>query len=278
MKHKPWFDKGFSKLLHQRKLAKLELLRDPSQINGDNMYNVRREAIRYFRNKKREYLKDKINELATNSKNKNIRDLYRGIPEFKRGDQPRNNLVKVENGDLLAESHNILNRWKNYFSQLLHVHSVNDVRQIELHTAEPLVPDISFLEDEAAIVKLKKYKSPASNQIPAELIQAEGKTLLSQIHKLIHIVFNKEELPDQWKEYTILQFIRRGIKLIVVIIIGYHCYQLHTKFYRISSSQSWVGASCCACILTKGLNHLCLQLYLIVFLLYTCYTTCFGYI
>jgi hypothetical protein len=39
----------------------------------------RREVSRHFRNKKREYLKDKINELATNNKNKNIIDLYRGI-------------------------------------------------------------------------------------------------------------------------------------------------------------------------------------------------------
>jgi hypothetical protein len=60
--------------------------------------------------KKRKYLKDKINELATDSKNKNIRGLYRGINEFKRGYQPRSNLVKDENGDLLADSHNILNR------------------------------------------------------------------------------------------------------------------------------------------------------------------------
>jgi hypothetical protein len=43
------------------------------------MNNVRRKASRYFRNKKKEYLKGKINELAKNSKNKNIRDLYRGI-------------------------------------------------------------------------------------------------------------------------------------------------------------------------------------------------------
>jgi hypothetical protein len=53
----------------------LQWLLDPSEINGDNLNNVRREA----RNKKREYLKDKINDPATNSKNKNIRDLYRGI-------------------------------------------------------------------------------------------------------------------------------------------------------------------------------------------------------
>jgi chemotaxis methyl-accepting protein methylase len=51
---------------------------------GDNLNNLRREASRHFRNKKRQYMKDRINELATNSKNKNISDLYRGINEFKR--------------------------------------------------------------------------------------------------------------------------------------------------------------------------------------------------
>jgi hypothetical protein len=84
-KHKPWFDEGYSKLLDQRKQAKLQWLQDP-----------RHEANRHFRNKKREYLKDKINELATNIKNKNIRDLYRGINGLKRGYQPQNNLVKME--------------------------------------------------------------------------------------------------------------------------------------------------------------------------------------
>jgi hypothetical protein len=82
-KHKPWFDKGCSKLLAQKKQAKLQWLRDPSEVNGYNLNNVRSEANRHFRNKKREYLKDKINELASNSKKKNIRDLYRGINESK---------------------------------------------------------------------------------------------------------------------------------------------------------------------------------------------------
>jgi hypothetical protein len=38
--------------------------------------------------------------------------------------------VEDENFDMLAESHNILNRWKNYYSQVLIVYTVNDVRQI----------------------------------------------------------------------------------------------------------------------------------------------------
>jgi hypothetical protein len=49
------------KILDQRKQAKLQWLHYPSEINGDNLNNVRREVSRYFRNKKREYPKDKIN-------------------------------------------------------------------------------------------------------------------------------------------------------------------------------------------------------------------------
>jgi hypothetical protein len=65
-KHKPWFDEGCSTLLDQRKQTKFQCLQDLSEINEDN-------------------LKDKINELATNNKNKKIRDLFRGINEFERG-------------------------------------------------------------------------------------------------------------------------------------------------------------------------------------------------
>jgi hypothetical protein len=108
--------------------------------------------------------------------------------------------VKDENGDLLADCHSILNRWKIYFSRLLNVHNVSDVRQIEVYEAEPIVPGASHLEVEIAVAKLKKYKSLRSDQIPAELIQAGGEMLLSAIHKLINSVWNKVELPDQWKE------------------------------------------------------------------------------
>jgi hypothetical protein len=101
-----------------------------------------------------------------------------------------------ENGDLLVDSYNILNRWKNYFSQLFNVHNV---RQIDVHSAEPLVPGPSRFEVEIAIAKLKKYKLQCSDQILAEPIQAGGKILLSVFHKLINSIWNKEDLPDQWK-------------------------------------------------------------------------------
>jgi len=57
---------------------------------------------------------------------------------------------------LVAEFHSNLARWRNYFSQLLNirVHGVNDVRQTEIHTAEPLVPGPSASDVDMAIEKI----------------------------------------------------------------------------------------------------------------------------
>ena len=74
---------------------------------------------------------------------------------FKKGYQPRCNIVKDEKGDVLADSHSIVARWRNYFSQLFNVHGVKDVGRAEVHTAELLVPEPSAAEVELAIDKLK---------------------------------------------------------------------------------------------------------------------------
>jgi hypothetical protein len=71
----------------------------------------------------------------------------------------------------------------NHFSQLFNVHGVSDVKQTELHTAEPLMPELSVF-----------------NQIPAELIKREGRTICCEIHNYNNYILNKEELPEEWTE------------------------------------------------------------------------------
>jgi hypothetical protein len=105
--------------------------------------NVKQEASRHFRKKKREYMKDKVNELEPNSKNKNIIDMYRSITAFKKGYQPRSNLIKDKRGNLLADPNKILSRWKNYFCRPFNIQGVGDVRQTEIQMAEPFVPEPS---------------------------------------------------------------------------------------------------------------------------------------
>jgi hypothetical protein len=72
-------------------------------------------------------------------------------------------LVK-ETGDLLADSHNVLNRWRNYFCQLLNIDSINDVRQMEMCTDKLLVPEPGPLKLEIDTKKLKIHKFPCIDQ------------------------------------------------------------------------------------------------------------------
>ena len=81
--------------------------------------------------------------------------MYSGINDFKKGYQPRCNIVKDEKGDLVADSDSIVARWRNYFSQLFNVHEVKDLGQVEIPTAESLVPEPNSFEFEMAIDKLK---------------------------------------------------------------------------------------------------------------------------
>ena len=130
--------------------------------------------------------------------------MYRGISDFKKEYQPRCNILKDEKGDLVADFQGIVARWRKYFSQLFNVHGVKDVRQAEIQTAEPLVPEPSASEFELAIDKLKSHKSPGIDQIPAQLIKAGGRTIYLEIHKLIISIWKKEKLPEEWKESIIV--------------------------------------------------------------------------
>jgi len=139
-------------------------------------------------------------------------NLYKGINDFKKSYQRRPNSVNNEKGDLVADSHSILVSWRNYFSQILNILGVKDVRQTEIHTAEPLVPEPSAFEADLAIEKLKSHNSPVIDHIPAELIKVRCRTSCLEIHKLIISIWNKEELPEGWKESINVPIYKKGNK------------------------------------------------------------------
>jgi hypothetical protein len=70
-------------------------------------------------------------------------------------------------------------------------HGINDIRQMEIHKGEPLVPEPSAFKVEIAVEKLNRHKSPGSDQIPPELIKAGSRTICSEFHELINSVWLK---------------------------------------------------------------------------------------
>ena len=87
---------------------------------------------------------------------------------------------------------------------------VNDVSQREIHATKLIVLEPSAFDIEVAIGKLKRYKSPDIHEIPAEMIKAGRRTIISEIHKLMNSVWNMEELTEQWKEFVIVPIYKKG--------------------------------------------------------------------
>jgi hypothetical protein len=83
---------------------------------------------------------------------------------------------------------------------------------LDIHSAEPLVPEPSASEVEMAIEKQKRRTSPGVDQMPAEFIKAESRTICLEIHKLTNSVWNKEELPEELKESIIVPIYNKGNK------------------------------------------------------------------
>jgi hypothetical protein len=132
---------------------------------------------------------------------------------------------------VLSVPHSVLNRRKHFFKHVPNVHGVHDVRQMDIHTAEQVVPEPSLVEMEIAIRKLKRYKSPGTDQISAELMKAGGEILRSEMHKLIFLYGIRRNSDSIGRNLLLCQFIERVIRLTVIIIEEAPSYELPTKFH-----------------------------------------------
>jgi len=95
------------------------------------------------------------------------------------------------------------------------------------------VPEPSASEAEMVIKNLNRYKSPCIDKIRSELIKAAGRMICSLIHKLINYIWDKEELPKQWKEPIIVRIDKNGDK---TGCSNYRGMSLSSTTYKILSS------------------------------------------
>jgi hypothetical protein len=108
---------------------------------------VSRETGRYCRNKRGDIWKSKFLSFETNCKKRSIRDMYRGVNEFKKSNQRWTNFDEMCD---LADSHIFLTRWKDHFVS----YWFNDGMHTHIRTAEPPVPEPCVLEVDMALAKI----------------------------------------------------------------------------------------------------------------------------
>jgi hypothetical protein len=121
-------------------------------------------------------------------------------------------------------------RFKIHFSQQLNIFGVNDVSQTEIRTTEPLVPESIAFEFEIAIKNLKRNKTPGIDQILAEAIKAGRRKIRYVIYKLINYIWNKNILPEDWKDSIIVPIYKKDN---TTDCSNYRCVTLLSSTYRI---------------------------------------------
>jgi len=141
--------------------------------------------------------------------------VYRGINDFKKGYQPRiqygmRRAIWLQTATVFWPVEGTIS-----LSCSMYV-GVSDVRQKEIHTAEP-----SAFGVEMSIEKLKRHKSPGTDKTPAEMIQVGGRTIRSEIHNLLTVFGIRRKCLRSGRNRPLYLFIRKVIKLIVVIIYIY---------------------------------------------------------
>jgi hypothetical protein len=118
----------------------------------------------------------------------------------------------------------------------LNAHGVNDVRQTEILTGEPLMSEPSACEFEVAIEKLKSHKSPGINQLPAELWQGVDQFAMRSTN-LLFLLGTRRNLPEEWKESIIVPIYKKSDKTDCVNFRDISIYQLRTQLYPTSCFQ-----------------------------------------
>ena len=128
-------------------------------------------------------------------------------------------MCKDENSTVITQMNQILNRWKNYFRTILNLHTDNSFSN---HRVQPITSDKktkveiqppSYNEVCSITNKLKSNKAGGTDNIIPELGKEGGRTLKQRLYKLILLIWEKEQMPNQWKEKIICPMYNKGDRL-----------------------------------------------------------------
>ena len=121
-------------------------------------------------------------------------------------------ICKSKNGDIITEKGDILNRWKDHFHELLSSTEqderpsiMKDHKDTNEEDSAPIIEEV-----EMAVHKLKNYKAPGIENIPAELIKYGGNELVKHPHTTIKDIWQKEKMPAESNVSIICPIHKKG--------------------------------------------------------------------
>ena len=133
-------------------------------------------------------------EIETCLNKNNSKRAYQLVKDLTSEKQGRSSTIQDKSGKCLTEEKEILSRWTEYCSELYNYESCGD--NAVLDCSQPPEEDLQPIlreEVEIAVASLKKGKSAGVDNIPAELVQAGGETMIGVLTKICKRIWRKGE-------------------------------------------------------------------------------------
>ena len=210
---KPWISEETLKLADEKR--RLKQMKNVSETYAQAYKDFCKKVKKSARQDKEHWIHDQCQEVEKGLNTGNTRKAYSLIKTLRQKFVPRLNVLRSKEGILLQSKDEIKQRWTQYCSDLYRDHGggdrvVQELEEITPPTSEEDPQDILFSEIQAAIHSLKKNKSPGSDGITAEMLQAGGEQLARQMHKLCNKVWQEGTIPEEWGKSLLVPIPKKG--------------------------------------------------------------------
>ena len=137
----------------------------------------------------------------------NKKMFWKEVNRVRKGEGKRSNAVKSEQGDLIHDSVNVVDRWKEYFKELL---NVQDDRQANISVVGAMqlgaLNSGVISEDEVrnALKKLKNGKAAGLDEMNAEYMKHGGVVVVEWLVRLFNVCYVQGVAPLDWKKACVV--------------------------------------------------------------------------
>lgn len=207
---KIWIKDSTWAKIQERKVLKAKGLRETTE--KDMYRNLNKDIKRLCRKDKNQYINEVCQEIEQHQYKYETRDMFKKIKQLTRKFTPKYNGIKTEDGQLLTKDEDILGRWKTYCEQLMAREGTPEDHQLPNEMNEEQEPEILIGEVEAAMKRLKCYKSPGIDDVTAEMITATDEMGVKVIHKICQKIWNTSIWPKDWTTSLYIPLHKKGPK------------------------------------------------------------------
>ncbi|CAF5052076.1 unnamed protein product, partial [Rotaria magnacalcarata] len=209
---KPWISEETLKLADEKR--RLKQLRNVSLEYTQQYKGLCKKVKRSARQDKEHWIQDQCEQAEKGLNIGNTREAYDLIKMLRKEFVPRLNVIRNQEGTMLQTNDDIKRRWTQYCSSLYKDPGGGNGMIKELVDIEPpedeVHQDILYSEVQTAINSLKRNKSPGSDGITAEMLQAGGEPLSRQIHKLCNKAWHEGTIPEEWGKSILVPIPKKG--------------------------------------------------------------------